>query len=187
MAELDDPESAFDPYRYAKARIDALSGGAVQRAPSGHYVSCAESEDGKLSVFVQRRAAAIMFKIIPNRLFARRRSIPLEVVTMTTETTSAAPQPIKKPVIRAKDFKGGYSRLSVEINKQGQIVIEGHDIGGLIPKMLYRDDYEFSWSVPADWKDTVLLHLVKDRFAKESEFPVWCKERGIPTKFSSWP
>jgi len=102
----------------------------------------------------------------------------------TSATGTQPPQPIKKLAIRDERFpKGDYSHLSVEVNLQGDLILEGYDGNNWLKEMTGDWDYEFSWTVPGEWKDTVLLHLIKDRFPKESDFHQWCKERSIPTKF----
>jgi hypothetical protein len=81
----------------------------------------------------------------------------------------------------------GRSELLAKIDDRGQLVLDGADTGSRVQEIWGDDDYEFSEAVPAEWKDTVLLHLVKERFSTgTSEFRKWCEERGIPTKFESW-
>lgn len=94
--------------------------------------------------------------------------------------------PIKELRIRAERSPSGYSQLLVKINDGGQLVLDGADGGERVRQVSGDWDYEFSWTVPAEWKGTVLLHLMKERFPKESEFSAWCEERGIPCKFWSW-
>jgi hypothetical protein len=94
--------------------------------------------------------------------------------------------PIKELAIRHEDRVNSYSFLDVLINEQGDLRLDGVDGSPMLEKSWGDFDYEFSWTVPAEWKDTVLLHLMKERFPKESEFSGWCEERGIPVRGFYW-
>jgi hypothetical protein len=96
-------------------------------------------------------------------------------------------QPIRKLVIRHERLRNGYSGLLVRIDDHGQLVLEGSDAGKLVQEVWGADDYDFEQTVPAAWRDTVLLHLMAERFSKTSDFRAWCEERGIPTQFCAWP
>lgn len=41
-------------------------------------------------------------------------------------------------------------------------------------------EYEHHRSVPADYKDTVLLLLLKERFKSDAMFQQWLERHGIP-------
>ena len=64
----------------------------------------------------------------------------------------------------------------------GQLVLEGVDAGKFVGDVWGTEDYEFSETVPAAWRDTVLLHLMAERFDKTSDFKKWCALR-----HSAWP
>jgi hypothetical protein len=95
-------------------------------------------------------------------------------------------QPIRELVVRFERLQDGYNELLVRIDQQGNLVLDGAD-GGPMTKQLCGDwDYEYWVTVPAAWRDTVLLHLMKERFPDLTLFQKWCRERGIPCKFWSW-
>ena len=96
-------------------------------------------------------------------------------------------QPVRELVIRHERLRNGYSELLVKIDDHGQLVLEGSDAGDFVSEVWGHDDYDFSETVSAAWRDTVLLHLMAERFDKTSDFRKWCQERGIPTEFFSWP
>ena len=102
-----------------------------------------------------------------------------------------APQtqkPIRELPIRQVRFPdGGYADMTVRIDDSRQLVLEGADAGKFVGDVWGVEEYEFSETVAASWKETVLLHLMAERFDKTSDFRKWCQERGIPTKFWSWP
>ena len=94
--------------------------------------------------------------------------------------------PIQELVIRHDRFADGYSELLAKIDDKGRLVLDGADGGERVREVWGDWDYEYSETVPAEWKETVLLHLIKERFASTSDFRVWCQERGIPSEFWSW-
>jgi hypothetical protein len=77
-------------------------------------------------------------------------------------------------------------RLTARIEDDGDLVLEGCDYGPLVSEQWGDSDYEYWLRVGRDYKDTVLLWLIKERFANDSEFRQWLDEKRIPNKFDSW-
>jgi hypothetical protein len=79
-----------------------------------------------------------------------------------------------------------YSNLVAKIDDEGNLVLEGYDLGET-PELFWGDsDYEYWLVVKGDYKDTILLWLIKERFENDSKFREWLNEKGIPSKFDSW-
>ena len=74
----------------------------------------------------------------------------------------------------------------MRIEGPGDLVLDGADAGPAVEEFWGDWDYEYSLTVPAAWKDTVLLHLMKERFTETTPFQEWCEARGIPAEFFSW-
>jgi hypothetical protein len=51
---------------------------------------------------------------------------------------------------------------------------------------MWGHDYEYDVTISKEWKDTVLLHLAKERFKTVSEFKKWLDEKEIPSETSLW-
>lgn len=95
-------------------------------------------------------------------------------------------KPIKKITIRYEKFEDGYSALYGEISKEGDLIINGCDAGDLAKKMLGDWDYEYWLTTPGNYKDTILLHLIKDRFSSVHEIRKWLDNLGIPAEFLAY-
>lgn len=76
--------------------------------------------------------------------------------------------------------------LSAKIDESGDLILEGYDSGSFVKERFDDYDYEYSLKVKSEYKDTILLLLVKERFANDSEFRQWLAEKGIPSEFWSW-
>ena len=76
--------------------------------------------------------------------------------------------------------------LTALLNSSGDLVLEGYDIGPSVEKFFGDSDYEYWRTVKAEHVPLVLLHLIKDRFEKESDLKAWLDEKGIPSEFSSY-
>jgi len=111
---------------------------------------------------------------------------PPAVVTNEAAAPAQFDQPIKELRIRFQRLPDGYSSLDVRIDDSGNLVLDGADAGEYVRQFWGDWDYEYSETVPASWKDTVLLHLMKERFTETTAFREWCNERRIPYKFDSW-
>ena len=76
--------------------------------------------------------------------------------------------------------------LTAEIKENGDLVLDGYDLGKRAEEWFGHDDYEYSLTLKAEFKDTVLLYLIKEKFANDSEFKKWLDEKQIPNEFWSY-
>ena len=93
---------------------------------------------------------------------------------------------IRELVMYEQRDKDDYSILTAKIEDNGNLMFEGYDIGNF-PESFWGDsDYEYWLMVDKDYKDTILLWLIKERFENDSKFREWLNEKGIPSEFDSW-
>lgn len=93
---------------------------------------------------------------------------------------------INKIKLREIEIEGGKSYLDASISESGSLVLEGCDNGETVKKIWGDFDYEYQITVNNEYKDTVLLHLIKNSFDSESKFMKWLEEREIPFEFNSY-
>jgi hypothetical protein len=93
---------------------------------------------------------------------------------------------IDKIKLRETEIEGGKSYLDATISESCNLILEGCDNGEIVKKTWGDFDYEYWVTVKSDYKDTVLLHLLKDSFDSESKFMKWLEEREIPFEFNSY-
>lgn len=72
------------------------------------------------------------------------------------------------------------------IRENGDLVLEGCDNGETVREFWGDFDYEYWITIKADYKDTVLLHLIKEKFDSETAFKKWLDEKNIPWDFMSY-
>lgn len=84
------------------------------------------------------------------------------------------------------EIQGGKSYLDAVIRENGDLVLEGCDNGEMVREIWGDFDYEYWITVKADYKDTILLHLIQEKFDSESKFKEWLKEKNIPWDFTSY-
>ena len=77
-------------------------------------------------------------------------------------------------------------RLTARITGNGDLILDGYDSGEFVEETLHHDDYEYSLTVRAEYKDTILLNLIKEKFKNDSEFRTWLDEKQIPSEFWSF-
>lgn len=65
----------------------------------------------------------------------------------------------------------------------GKEELDSRDIGDGDSR--YAGDIEYCLTIGAEYKDTVLLYLVKECFESEAEFRTWLKKKEIPAKLSN--
>lgn len=95
-------------------------------------------------------------------------------------------EPIKKIEMMREISARDKRYLDAMIDDEGNLVLEGYDIGESVKEFWGDSDYEYWLTVSKEWKDTVLLLLIKERFELSSDFQKWLEEKEIPSKFSSW-
>lgn len=94
--------------------------------------------------------------------------------------------PITKIVLKDEHVSGTHISVDAHISDTGDLVIDGCDYGEA-PKRIWGDsDYEYITTVKKEYKDTVLLLLIKNKFADSVDFRIWLKENGIPNEFFNW-
>jgi hypothetical protein len=87
--------------------------------------------------------------------------------------------------------RGETSRfIDAEINKEGDLVVSGQDVGKA-PREFWGDsDYEFWVHVRSEHKDDVLLALMEKLYGGNgsavTDFREFLKSRGIPNEFDTW-
>ena len=94
--------------------------------------------------------------------------------------------PLKELVISSEQAADGYSDLKVRVNDHSDVVMEGVDGGRRIEELTGDWDYEYWVTVRAEWRETLLLYLLKDRFADSTSFKAWLERQDIPYEFHSY-
>jgi hypothetical protein len=79
------------------------------------------------------------------------------------------------------------STLWAAILDDGRLAVERSDYGKLVEEVWGRDEYEYNVAVPVEYKDTVLLLLIKDYVKDDVAFREWLEAKGVPFETSSWP
>jgi len=87
---------------------------------------------------------------------------------------------IKNITLRESRTKTDHSIWEAMINDNGDLALEGYDLGEA-PKEFWGDsDYEYGRVIKKKYKDKMLRLLIEQRFSSESDFNEWLDEKGIP-------
>ncbi len=84
------------------------------------------------------------------------------------------------------EIEGGKSYLDAIIKENGELVLEGCDNGEMVREFWGDFDYEYWITIKKDYKDTMLLHLLKEKFDNQESLKEWLKEKNIPWDFMSY-
>lgn len=93
--------------------------------------------------------------------------------------------------IKLVEIKGPTSvNINVRIDKNGDLLFSGFDIGE-VPMEIFGDaDYEYWLRIPAEHKDRVLLALIEKHYTGNSrlisEIRKYLESQGIPCEFTNW-
>ena len=91
---------------------------------------------------------------------------------------------IRKVTLRESRTKNDYSVLEAYINKDGDLVMEGYDIGETPEKFWGDSDYEYGRVIKGKYKNKVLSGLIEDQFSVESDFKAWLDSKRVPRRSS---
>jgi len=96
-------------------------------------------------------------------------------------------KPLKSVTIGRQTGDRVQSTLWAVITDDGRLEVERSDYGQLVEEVWGRDEYEYNVTVAEDYKDTVLLLLIKDYMKDDVAFREWLRAKDVPFETSSWP
>ncbi|MGD0025669.1 MAG: hypothetical protein ABSC37_13790 [Xanthobacteraceae bacterium] len=91
----------------------------------------------------------------------------------------------------AKQDDTEFRAVRLNIDSDGAIRMDAHDMGPTVVRVWDHEDYEFSVEVPASAVGRLAFELLREKFAGNlngvSEFRNFCEKHDIVHKFDSWP
>jgi hypothetical protein len=96
-------------------------------------------------------------------------------------------QPLKSVTLSRTQGERVRSTMWAVILDDGALEYERSDYGPVVEEYWHRDEHEYNVTLPAEYKDTVMLLLIKDYVRDDVTFRVWLEEKGIPFQTSMWP
>ncbi|HVB20033.1 MAG TPA: hypothetical protein VNF51_01975 [Candidatus Paceibacterota bacterium] len=96
-------------------------------------------------------------------------------------------QKIKDITLFERRDKKGTSWDKIHILDDGRLNFDSHDLGSIPMEFWGHEDYEYDTYVDAEWKDSILLLLRKERFKRNEDFRKWADTKEIPYTSASWP
>lgn len=87
---------------------------------------------------------------------------------------------IREVTLREIRTEKDVSILTASINDDGDLVLEGYDVGEAPKRFWGDDDYEFYRVIKKEHKDTILRQLSKEQYDTGSRFKLWLDKKGIP-------
>ena len=80
--------------------------------------------------------------------------------------------------------------IDVEIDKEGDLILSGQDLGKAPEEYWGASDYEYMMHVKRDQMNTLLLSLIKEKFGGNAQafanFREYLIKESIPYEFGSW-
>jgi hypothetical protein len=95
-------------------------------------------------------------------------------------------QPIKEIIIYDDKTVDGYNVLTAKIGDNGDFILEGIDAGKDIENFFGDSDYEYWLTISKDFKETILLRLIKERFSSMRDMKAWLEEKEVPFDLTSY-
>jgi hypothetical protein len=95
-------------------------------------------------------------------------------------------QPIKELVIYDDKTADGYNALTAKIGDNGDLILAGVDAGKDVEKFFGDSDYEYWLTMPQEFKETILLYLIKERFSSVHDMKAWLEEKEILCTYTSY-
>ena len=88
---------------------------------------------------------------------------------------------IREITLRESRSEKDVSILVAKIDDDGDLILEGYDVGEAPKQFWGDDDYEYYRVVKKDYKDEILRWLVKERFKFGFHYRLWLRRKGIPS------
>ncbi len=93
---------------------------------------------------------------------------------------------INKLTLYKSNVNKNYSHEWAAITEEGNLRLDGYDFGPVVEAFWNSDDYEYWLTVDKDWKDTLLLLVIKERFLTLGGLRHWLDEKNFPHTFDNW-
>lgn len=93
---------------------------------------------------------------------------------------------IKEITVWDEYKRKNHYNLIAKIDNDGNLVLDGGDIGQDVEQWWGDIDYEYWYVIKKEWKDTLLLHLLAEKFTLENTPHKWLENKEIPFDFSSY-
>jgi hypothetical protein len=90
-------------------------------------------------------------------------------------------EPIDSIVMSEQTFEATTYRWIARISSSGNLFMEDEHKGARVDRAWNRNRFTHWCTVDAAYRDTVLLHLLKERFKGLWEFEAWLKKKDIPS------
>lgn len=94
--------------------------------------------------------------------------------------------PIDTVALRNERDGNDRRNLDAKIDASGDLVLSGQDLGPKVREFFHTDEYEYSYTIPAHYKDSMLLRLLAEKFEAEFSLDDWLQSHAIPYEFSNW-
>ena len=100
---------------------------------------------------------------------------------------------MQKVRLREKTLPGCQTELDATYNQNGDLVLDGYDLGSRVKELMGDSDYEYTLTIPKEHLKDLLLVLLQDRydpdgvpFTGTGEVQRLCNRHGISCTFWSW-
>ena len=87
---------------------------------------------------------------------------------------------IQEITLRERRTEKNVSILVAKIDDDGDLILEGYDVGEAPREFWGDDDYEFWRVIKKEHKDAILNWLIKERFETGANLKHWLYKEGIP-------
>jgi hypothetical protein len=92
---------------------------------------------------------------------------------------------IKRITLRESRTETDHSIWEAMIEENGDLAVEGYDIGKAPLDFWGDSDYEYGRTIKKKYKKKMLRLLIEQQFNSDSDFQRWLDEKGIPG-MSGW-
>jgi len=95
-------------------------------------------------------------------------------------------KPIERILLWERKTDNYSGCLDAFVADNGDLEMSGFHAGDGVKDFFNREDYEYSVTVPKEYKNTVLLWLVKEKFDNDLDFKKWLDKKAIPNELDVW-
>lgn len=76
--------------------------------------------------------------------------------------------------------------VGIRLLDNGDLLLEGQDINATAERFFGEREYEYQRKVEAKYLPAMLLWLLQERFASDTEFHAWLAQHNVPNQFTTW-
>jgi hypothetical protein len=92
---------------------------------------------------------------------------------------------VERVTLAEKRTETGWYLIEAWLDESGDLILSGREPSDMPKAAFGCTEYEYHRRIPAEFKDALLLLLLRERFKSDAMFQQWLERHSIPYEYTS--